>query len=56
MTIEVKQLIIKSTVTTAPVNEQRPQIQSIDIRQLREMLLRECQELIRDRLDEARER
>jgi len=56
MTIEVKQLIIKSTLTSSSNPPQRHEASSLDLEQLREQLLEECRELIRDSLDRARER
>ena len=56
MTIEVKQLIIKSTVTNGRPVEQRRQSADIDLEQFREMLLEECRELIATTLNNIRER
>jgi hypothetical protein len=57
MTIEVKQLIIKSTVTQAdPMEERRDKTTDTDLEQLKETLLEECRELIATTLNNMRER
>ena len=56
MTIEVKQLIVKSTVTNSRPVEQRQETVDFDLEQFRERLLEECQELITDTLNNMRER
>ncbi|MGD8931706.1 MAG: DUF5908 family protein [Chromatiales bacterium] len=56
MTIEVKQLIIKSTVTNSRPIEERPAVSAIDLEQFREILLEECRELIATALNNMRER
>jgi hypothetical protein len=56
MTIEVKQLIIKSTVTNGRSEEQRQENSSVDLERFREMLLEECRELITTTLNNIRER
>ena len=56
MTIEVKQLIIKSTVTNGRPMEERRESPDIDLERLREMLLEECRELIYSTLNNMRER
>jgi hypothetical protein len=56
MTIEVKQIIIKSTVTnTHSVAEDR-EVSAIDLEDFRERLLEDCRELIATKLDRMRER
>lgn len=56
MTIEVKQLIIKSTVQDdRRVDEQRVH-NSVDLEKIRESILEECRELIAEQLGEMRER
>jgi hypothetical protein len=56
MTIEVKQLIIKSTVTNSRPMEERREVSDVDLEQFREMLLEECRELITTTLNNMRER
>lgn len=56
MTIEVKQMIIKSTVVNdGPVLENDP-APALDLDELKEQLLEECRELIAEKMTEARER
>ncbi len=56
MSIEVKQMIIKSTVLNdRDIDEQRT-YSNIDIEQLKEMLMAECRELIAESLSRTRER
>lgn len=56
MTIEVKQLIIKSTVSDErPVQQDSEQL-AVDMEQLKEMLMEECREMIAESLNEVRER
>jgi len=56
MTIEVKQLIIKSTVTNDHPEPQANEFSAIDIEKIKEMLMEECRELISETLSETRER
>lgn len=56
MTIEVKQLIIKSTVTNEPRQAQAGEPTAMDVEQLRERLMEECREMIAASLNEQRER
>jgi len=56
MTIEVKQMIIKSTVVNGPVEQDRAEGSAVDIEKLKEMLMEECKELIADSLSELQER
>ena len=56
MAIEVKQMIIKSTVVNGRSDEQRQENISIDLEQLKEELMQECRELIAERLNESQER
>ena len=56
MTIEVKQIIIKSTVTNTHPNLEDSQVPVIEIENLKEMLLEQCREIITDKLDRMRER
>lgn len=56
MTIEVKQIIIKSTVNSSSAVEQVPMDLNIDLEQFKEMLLDECREMIQDTLNGTRER
>lgn len=56
MTIEVKQIIIKTTVTNTRAIEEDPERSTIDLEYFKEMLLEECRELIDTKLDGMRER
>ncbi len=58
MTIEVRQLLIKSTVngSPAPAQDDRGPPPGPWLDQLREDLLAECKALVEDRLQRARER
>ena len=56
MTIEVKQLVIKSTVLNERHAEQNPERLNVDIDQIKESLLQECREMIAERFSEMRER
>ncbi len=56
MTIEVKQIIIKSTVTNSRPVEEEQVISAIDLEYFKETLLDECRELITDTLNEIEER
>jgi len=55
MTIEVKHLIIKSTVIQDNINDSN-ELENIDIELLKQQLLTECRELIAESLDEQRDR
>jgi hypothetical protein len=56
MTIEVKQLVIKSTVLNdRNVNESR-ETSSVDLEKIRASILEECRELIAEQIGEMRER
>ncbi len=56
MAIEVKQMIIKSTVVNEHANESSHVPAAIDIERLKEQLMEECKELIAESLSETRER
>ena len=56
MTIEIKQLIIKSTVTNDRPEFQANEYASVDIEKIKELVMEECRELIAERLVESRER
>jgi hypothetical protein len=56
MTIEVKQLIIKSTVLNERQSQQSHERIAVDLEQIRATLLQECRELIAEQLGERRER
>ncbi len=56
MTIEVKQLIIKSTVTKNHSEFQAQGLTATDIEKIKEMLMEECRELINETLSEMKER
>jgi hypothetical protein len=56
MTIEVKQLIIKSTVyNDRPVVPEHEKA-DIDLENFKELLLEECRDMIADKLNEIQER
>lgn len=56
MTIEVKQLIIKSTVLNDRSLDERREHNSVDVEKIRAAILEECRELIAEQLGEMRER
>lgn len=56
MTIEVKQLIIKSTVLNDRGTTERRENSRVDLERMRTAILKECRELIAERIDERRER
>jgi len=56
MTIEVKQLIIKSTVTNDRPEPQAHELAAVDIDKIKELLMEECRELISETLSEIKER
>ena len=56
MAIEVKQMIIKSTVVNERTEGNRQESVDIDVEQLKERLLEECRELIAESLNKAQER
>jgi hypothetical protein len=56
MTIEVKQMIIKSTVRNDRPAVHADQVLSIDIEKIKENLIEECRELINESLSDSRER
>ena len=56
MSVEVKQLIIKSTVVTGSAEQQRPETAAVDIEQLKEIVMEECKEFIIDSLNDMQER
>lgn len=56
MTIEVKQLIIKSTVLNEPRVEERRDSSRAELEKLRAAILKECRELIAEQRVERRER
>ncbi len=56
MTIEVKQLIIKSTVVNGRTEQECLKHATVDIEQLKEMVMEECKELIAKSLSELQER
>ena len=56
MTIEVKQMIIKSTVVNdGPVPDNGP-LPAFDLDELKEQLLDECREMIAEKMSEVGER
>ena len=56
MPIEVKQLIIKSTVTDEHRDRDDPGPAPADIEALKQQVLEECKELIEQSLEKSRER
>jgi len=56
MSIEIKQMVIKSTLVNNHSAQERSEQAAIDIEQLREMLMEECRELIAESLNEMQER
>jgi len=56
MTIEVKQLIIKSTVINDRPELPTQELAAVDIEKIKELLMEECRELISETLSEIRER
>lgn len=56
MTIEVKQMIIKSTIINDQSRQDDESQSLVDIEQLKEMLIEECRELIAESLAEMQER
>jgi hypothetical protein len=56
MTIEVKQMIIKSTVVNRFADQDPSEGSAVDIEQLKEMVMEECKELIAESLSELQER
>lgn len=56
MAIEVKQMIIKSTLVTGRKESDRPEIIDVDIAALKEEVMEECRELIEESLNEMQER
>lgn len=56
MTVEVKQMIIKSTVVNKFTEHEQSDGATVDIEQLKEMVMEECKELITESLHELQER
>lgn len=56
MTIEIKQLIIKTTVMNERQSQNNNEHIAIDIQKIKELVQQECRELIAAQLDEMRER
>ena len=56
MTIEVKQLIVKSTVTQGECRDKHAAFDARMVDDLKERLMAECRELIAEKLDELKER
>lgn len=56
MSIEVKQMIIKSTVVNESFGQQRSEYTTVDIEQLKAQVMQECKVLIAESLNELQER
>ena len=56
MAIEVKQIIIKSTLINGHKQEERSDIADVDIELLKEEVMEECRELIKQSFSELQER
>jgi hypothetical protein len=56
MSIEVRQLLIRSQVTPAPAEPVRQAVAARDLQRLREQLLAECKAWLAERLQAQRER
>ncbi len=56
MSIEIKQLIIKSTLVNSPMRSDIVAENDIDVEQLKEQLINECKEIITESLIKLQER
>ena len=56
MAIEVKQMIIKSSLVHGYKEEERSDLAAVDIELLKEEVMEECRELIEQSLSELQER
>lgn len=56
MSIEVRQLLIRTLVTPAATEAPRPSVAPRDLQRLREQLLAECKTWLAERLHAQRER
>ena len=56
MTIEVKQLVIKSTVADDSNNSEREPARNSDLKSFKKELLAECKQIINESLKSGRER
>ena len=56
MSIEIKQMTIKSTLVSDRGLQEPSEISTVDIESLKEMLIEECREMIEQNLSELRER
>ena len=56
MTVEVKQLIIKSTMINGPAEQEGTDGKIVDIEQLKEIVRDECRDLIAESVSEWQER
>lgn len=56
MAIEVKQMIIKSTIVSGRKDQDERRPDALDIESLREEMMEECRELIEQSLNELQER
>ena len=56
MSIEVKQLIVKSTIVSERRPQQQAEIAQRDLESLKQEVIEQCRELVEQSLDEMRER
>lgn len=56
MSIEIKQLIIKSTLVNERNLEEIRDLDTVDIESMKEVVMEECKEYIKQSLSEMRER
>lgn len=56
MSIEVKQLIIKSTIVSERKPQQRTELARRDLEALKQEVIEQCRELVEQSLEEMRER
>lgn len=56
MSIEVKQMVIKSTIVNGHVEKIDDDYSAVDIEELKETVMEECKELIAESLSDLQER
>ena len=56
MTIEVKQLIIKSTLNNGRTEQKISEHATVDIEQLKDWVMEECKEFIAEKISDLQER